>query len=114
MHISKIETIHVNEFSNILFVQIHTNNGLIGLGETYYTQRLLHSFMMLMQPGSNPLDIEGHWRRLYDSTHVYGNRGTGLRAISAIDVALWDLFGQHSGLPLYRALGGQSKINPHI
>ena len=113
MQISKIETLHIEEFANILFVQIHTDNGLIGLGETYYTPQtttaFIHEALSPQLLGFNPLDIEGHWRRLYDSTHVYGNRGAELRAISAIDVALWDLFGQHSGLPLYRALGGASR-----
>lgn len=113
MNISKIETIHLKEFSNILFIQIHTDNGLIGLGETYYTPEtttaLIHEALAPQLLGLNPLDIEGHWRRLYDSTHVYGNRGAELRGISAIDVALWDLFGQQAGLPLYRALGGASR-----
>ncbi|MEE3233610.1 MAG: mandelate racemase/muconate lactonizing enzyme family protein [Candidatus Latescibacterota bacterium] len=113
MLISKIETLHIAEFSNILFVQVYTDNGLIGLGETYYTPQtttaFIHEVLAQQLMGLNPLDIEGHWRRLYDSTHVYGNRGTEMRAISAVDVALWDLFGQQAGLPLFRALGGASR-----
>tara|TARA_Y100001978_G_scaffold88856_1_gene79566 strand:+ start:2448 stop:3644 length:1197 start_codon:yes stop_codon:yes gene_type:complete len=113
MKITKIETIHVGEFANILFVQIHTDNGMIGLGETYYTPQatsaFIHEIAAPLLLGRDPIDVEGHWHRLYEATHVYGNRGNEMRAISAIDVALWDLLGQQAELPIYRVLGGSSR-----
>ncbi len=113
MQITKIETLHVGEFANILFVQIHTDSGRIGLGETYYTPQataaFIHEVAAPLLLGRNALDVEGHWHRLYEATHVYGNRGNEMRAISAIDVALWDLLGQQAELPIYRALGGASR-----
>ena len=113
MKIAKIETVHVAEFANILFVRIHTDSGLIGLGETYYTpdatRAFVHEVCAPMLIGQDARDVETHWRRLYDATHVYGNRGNEMRAISAVDVALWDLLGQVAGLPLYRLLGGAAR-----
>ena len=113
MKIAKIETVHVAEFANILFVRIHTDSGLIGLGETYYTpdatRAFVHEVCAPMLIGQDARDVEIHWRRLYDVTHVYGNRGNEMRAISAVDVALWDLLGQVAGLPLYRLLGGAAR-----
>ncbi len=113
MEITKIETIHIGEFANILFVQIHTDSGMIGLGETYYTPQatsaFIHEIAAPLLIGRDPINVEGHWHRLYEATHVYGNRGNEMRAISAIDVALWDLLGQQAGLPIYRVLGGASR-----
>ncbi|MBS12276.1 MAG: dehydratase [Gemmatimonadetes bacterium] len=110
MRITKVESVHIAEFTNILFVRVHTDEGLVGLGETYYTPETARSFVhevgapMLL--GHDPRDVDAHWRRLYDATHVYGNRGNEMRAISALEVALWDILGQVAGLPIYRLLGG--------
>lgn len=113
MKITRIETIHIAEFANILFVRIHTDSGLLGLGETYYTpnstRAFIHDVAFTMLLGQDPRDIERHWRRLYDSSFIYGNRGNEMRAISALEVALWDLLGQHAGLPIYRLLGGAAR-----
>ena len=113
MKITRIETIHIAEFANILFVRIHTDSGLLGLGETYYTpnstRAFIHDVASSMLLGQDPRDIERHWRRLYDSSFIYGNRGNEMRAISALEVALWDLLGQHAGLPIYRLLGGAAR-----
>lgn len=118
MKITQIETVHVAEFANILFVRIHTDAGLVGLGETYYTpeatRAFIHEVCAPMLIGHDARDVETHWRRLYDATHVYGNRGNEMRGISAIDVALWDLLGQVAGLPLYRLLGGAARARVQL
>jgi L-alanine-DL-glutamate epimerase-like enolase superfamily enzyme len=113
LKIARIETVHVGEYANILFVRVHTEDGRVGLGDTYYTPEatsaFIHEVGAPMLLGHDARDVDWHWRRLYDATHVYGNRGNEMRAISALDVALWDLFAQGADMPLCRALGGQCR-----
>lgn len=56
--------------------------------------------------GEDALAIESHWRFLYERAANFGVRGTELRALSALDVVLWDLLGQVCNQPIYRLLGG--------
>ncbi|MEX0643346.1 MAG: mandelate racemase/muconate lactonizing enzyme family protein [Pirellulales bacterium] len=110
MRIFQIRTIHFAAYPNITFVEVETDTGLVGLGETYYTPRAVTTYLQevlapqLME--ADPLQIESFWRSAYDSSHVYGNRGLELRCLSAIDIALWDLLGQHVGQPIWQILGG--------
>ena len=109
--ITKIETIMPSDIMpNLLLVRIHTSDGLIGCGETYYTPEaiaaLIHDWMAPRLMGGDALAIESHWRFLYERATAFGQPGAELRALSAIDVALWDILGQASGQPIYRLLGG--------
>lgn len=94
----------------LLLLRIHTDEGIVGCGETYYAPEsvasLLHDWMHHYLLGKNPLDIEKHWRFLYERTTNFGSRGAELRAISAIDLALWDIFGQATNQPVWQLLGG--------
>lgn len=89
-----------------------TDSGIVGLGETYYTPRSVAAYIeevlapMLLD--ADPLQIEAFWRRAYDGSHVYGNKGLEMRALSAVDLALWDILGQHLGQPVWQVLGGTS------
>lgn len=111
MKIVKIETaIPESIMPGLLLLRIHTDEGLIGCGETYYAPEavaaLLHDWMHHYLLGKDPLEIEKHWRFLYERTTNFGSRGAELRAISAIDLALWDIFGQSVNLPVWQLLGG--------
>jgi len=110
MKITNARAIHFGSRPNITFLELETDTGLIGLGETYYTPRTAAMFMeevlIPMLLDSDPLQIEGYWRRVYDATHVYGNKGIEMRALAAVDVALWDILGQHLGQPIWQLLGG--------
>jgi galactonate dehydratase len=113
MRITAIETVHVAEFPSILWVRVHTDKGLIGLGETFFAPESVaahvHSHCAPLLLGEDALAIERHWRTLARGTGGAGLRSIELRAASAIDIALWDLFGQSTGLPIYRLLGGPTR-----
>jgi L-alanine-DL-glutamate epimerase-like enolase superfamily enzyme len=96
--------------SNLLLLRVHTDDGLIGCGETYYTPHavaaLIHDWMAARLLGADALAIEAHWRWLYERCTPFGHPGAEMRALAAIDIALWDLLGQATGQPVYRLLGG--------
>jgi galactonate dehydratase len=98
---------------NNLWVRIHTADGLVGLGETYYLPRavaaIIHDLFAGLLLGRDACDIENHWNNLFSLANFCGFAGAEMRAISAIDIALWDLFGQYLGQPIYNLLGGRNR-----
>ena len=109
--VTAIETLQpLDIFPGLLLVRIHTDAGLIGHGETYYcaeaVQAMIHDWMARRLLGEDALAIESHWRFLYERAANFGVRGTEIRALSALDVALWDILGQVCNQPIYRLLGG--------
>ncbi len=111
MKITKIETIQAPEYSHLLWVRIHTDEGPIGLGETYPLVEPVKALIdQVFGPGylfgRDPLRIEAHWRGMFDRCNFSGWAGAEMRAISAIDLALWDILGQKTGQPIYQLLGG--------
>ena len=113
MKITRIETIWTEAQFNTLWVRLHTDEGLVGLGETYYAPRavsaLIHDVFANLLIGRSAYDIEKHWSNLFSTVNFFGFAGSEMRAISAVDVALWDLLGQHTGQPIYNLLGGRSR-----
>jgi L-alanine-DL-glutamate epimerase-like enolase superfamily enzyme len=112
MKISAVETIRVQEFPNILWVKIHTDEGLVGLGETFFMARTveayIHEEVAPKLIGRDPLAIDLISK---DLTGYLGFRSTGaeMRGNSAIDIGLWDLFGKATNLPIAQLLGGFSR-----
>ena len=111
--LTRIDTIHLGEDSAmpaLLLVRLHTDEGLVGEGETYYTpaatRAFIHELAAPLLLGRDPLAIEGHWRSLYEMCARFGAKGNEMRALSALDVGLWDILGQAAGLPVYQLLGG--------
>jgi L-alanine-DL-glutamate epimerase-like enolase superfamily enzyme len=109
MKVSRIETIQSPTYPNLLWVQLHTDDGLIGLGETFFgpdaVAAYVHETVAPYLLGQDPRPIERHWRTLAGSM-THRAMGAEARGLSAVDLALWDLFGQSVGLPIYRLLGG--------
>ncbi len=109
MKITAIDTVRLEEFSNILWLNIHTDEGLIGLGETWFgaaaVEAYIHESVAPVLLGRDPLQIEQLSR---DLTPYVGFSGSGVetRGRSAVDIALWDIFGKACGQPLYQMLGG--------
>ena len=112
MRIIKVETIR-SPCRNYCWVLLHTDNGLVGVGETYHradpAEVIVHEFGHHCLLGSNPEDIEKLWHQMYTRASYHGLMGAELRAISGIDMALWDLLGKALERPLYRILGGQTR-----
>ncbi len=98
---------------NNLWVRIYADDGLAGLGETYYLPRavaaVIHGVFAPLLIGREVLDLENHWNNLFSLVNFCGFAGAEMRALSAVDVALWDLAGQHLGQPIYNLLGGRSR-----
>jgi len=112
MKVTKVETIWLEEFTNVLWIQIHTDEGLIGLGETFFGVRAVEAYVHeTIAPyllGKDPLQIDLHGRQLYGYVG-YRSSGVEMRGNSALDIALWDLLGQAAGQPIYQLLGGKSR-----
>lgn len=110
MKITSIETIRTHEFANVLWVRIHTDAGVIGLGETFYgaaaVEAHVHDTLAPRLLGRNPLHIEAINRDLVNLPVAQSSTGVEYRAASAIDIALWDLFGKHCNQPVHQLLGG--------
>ncbi|MFN2200513.1 MAG: galactonate dehydratase [Caldilineaceae bacterium] len=114
MRISKIDTIFVDRY---LFVRVHTDEGITGLGESGAWGYLeasagaLETFKRYLI-GEDPLRIEHHWQYLYRWTHFRGAAIMG--ALSAIDIALWDIAGKYYGVPCYQLMGGKTREKARV
>jgi L-alanine-DL-glutamate epimerase-like enolase superfamily enzyme len=110
-----------------LVVEIHTDEGIVGLGETdtnpwvaraCIQARGTHSMgrgLEEMLLGADPLQPEAIWQRLYRGSKMTGRRGALICALGAIDMALWDIKGKALGVPVHTLLGGAVKesITPY-
>lgn len=109
MKVTAIETLRVEEFPNLLWVQVHTDAGLAGLGETFYgpdsAEGHIHGIAAPYLLGRDPLLIERHHGHLIGYVGFNGSSAEQ-RGRSAVDIALWDLWGQACGQPIHQLLGG--------
>ncbi|MEF8885174.1 MAG: galactonate dehydratase [Haloarculaceae archaeon] len=114
MEITEIEPIYADRY---LFVRVHTDEGITGLGESgtwgflEASEGALEAFERYLV-GKDPLDIEHHWQYLYRNAHFRGAAIMG--ALSAIDIALWDISGKYHGVPAYRLLGGPTREKARV
>ena len=112
MKITAVETVRLGEFPNLVWIRLRTDEGLTGLGETFMgaaaVEAYIHESAAPKLIGRDPIQIEAINKSLIN---YLGWRGTGVetRGNSAIDIALWDLFGKAIGRPVCEALGGRSR-----
>jgi galactonate dehydratase len=112
MKITAIETIQLGAMANLLLLRVETDEGLVGLGETYFTPHevaeYLHTSAAPLLLGADPGRIDALRLRL---TRYVGTRDTGVesRGNSAVDIALWDLLGKATNRPIHDLLGGASR-----
>lgn len=100
-------------FHGWLIVEIFTDTGHVGIGNAALSPRVTKQAIDLyLKPlllGKDPYETEFLWQHMYRATMAFGRAGIGMVAISAVDIALWDLMGKASGQPVYRLLGGRTK-----
>lgn len=113
MKITAIETVQLPHLNNILWVQVHTDEGIIGLGETFRganaVAAYIHSDIAPQLVGQNPQQIDRISKLLLEPYVGFRSSGVEIRAASAIDIALWDIFGQLTNQPIHQLLGGLSR-----
>ena len=100
-------------FHEWLVVEIFTDDGLVGIGNAALSPQVTKSVIDLyLKPlliGKDPWDFEFLWQHMYRKTMAFGRKGIGMVAVSAVDIAIWDLLGKSAKQPVYRLLGGRTK-----
>lgn len=120
MRINAIETLTLQRAITVhagaiswLWVRVHTDEGVIGLGETYpaaaTAESAVHESLAPVLLGQDARDITRLWQRMFQAVSYHGWAGAEMRAMSAVDLALWDLSGKASNQPVYRLLGGRTR-----
>ena len=115
MKITSVEPYPVDRY---LFVKVHTDEGITGIGEAGSWGHLEAAEAALTQKfapylvGKDPLLIEHHWQNMYRSSHFRG--AAIMAALSAVDIALWDIAGKHFGVPVYQLLGGRVRDKARV
>jgi L-alanine-DL-glutamate epimerase-like enolase superfamily enzyme len=100
-------------FHGWLIVEVFTDAGLVGIGNAALSPRVTKETIDLyLKPvlmGKDPWDSEFLWQHMYRQTMAFGRKGVGMTAISAVDIAIWDLLGKAAKQPVFRLLGGRTK-----
>lgn len=112
----------VNERSATL-IEIKTNEGIVGWGEAFcqgleppeISATVIENALKPILLEQCPLDMEVLWHKMYSTTRDYGRKGSVISAISAVDIALWDIAGKYYNEPIHQLLGGafRNKIKPY-
>src|SRR6266508_1481583 len=96
-----------------LLVQVITDDGLTGVGTVGaangHARFTIENHLKYVVLNQNPFDVEMLWERMFRESINYGRKGMALEAISAIDIALWDIMGKATGQPVYNLLGGRTR-----
>jgi L-alanine-DL-glutamate epimerase-like enolase superfamily enzyme len=100
-------------FHGWTIVEVFTDAGHVGIGNAALAPRLtkqtIDVYLKPLLIGADPFDSEFLWQHMYRKTMAFGRKGIGMTAISAIDIAIWDILGKASGQPVFKLLGGRTK-----
>jgi L-rhamnonate dehydratase len=100
-------------FHGWLVVEVFTDDGHVGLGNAALapqaTKQVIDLYLKPLLIGQDPWDVERLWQHMYRKTMAFGRKGIGMVAISALDIALWDVLGKSAKQPIFRLLGGRTK-----
>ncbi len=109
MKVTAVETVRIDAFPNLLWVQVHTDEGVTGVGETFFgvhsAEAHVHHVIAPYLLGQDPRLIDRHSAHLVGYVGFHGSSAEQ-RGRSAVDIALWDLWGQATGQPVCQLLGG--------
>ncbi len=99
-------------------VEVVTDEGLTGIGSAFTSAHLVEAALQVLRPlysGESAIEPERVSEKLHQHTFWQGRGGTITHAISGIDIALWDIFGQVTGQPVGRLLGGRyrERVKPY-
>ena len=114
---AKVPLLHEPIMREIVFVRVETDGGVTGYGLTGPIQRfaareLINREIAPLLIGKDPLATERHWYDLFYRLNPRAQTGAWSSAVSAVDIALWDIKGKHLGQPVWRLLGGYSATVP--
>ena len=100
-------------FHEWLICEVETTDGLIGIGNAALAPQIVKKtidiYLKNLVIGEDPFDYAYLWEKMYRRTHAWGRKGLGITAISAIDIAIWDLIGKITKKPVFKLLGGRTK-----
>ncbi len=110
-----------------LLIRVHTDAGITGVGEVDSLPPVIKAIVEAppshaiasglrhLLIGENPLETDRLWHKLYRGSIYYGRQGPAIHAISGIDIALWDILGKVTGMPVGRLLGGtyRKRVQPY-
>ena len=111
MKVAAVETLRRKRHATLIWVRLHTDEGVTGLGETWFgataIEADIHDRIAPALLGQDPSRIEYLHRKMRPYVGFQGTNAE-IRALSAADVALWDIAGKHADKPLYDMLGGKT------
>jgi L-rhamnonate dehydratase len=100
-------------FHGWLIVEVSTDAGQVGIGNAALaprvTKQVIDTYLKPLLIGRDPFESEFLWQLMYRQTMAFGRKGIGMAAISAVDIAIWDILGKACGQPVFRLLGGRTK-----
>lgn len=107
------DTMKSFRFHEWLVVEVETDDGIVGLGNAALApaiaKQIVDVYLAPAVVGGDPWDYEMLWQRMYRSTMAWGRKGVAMAAISAVDLAVWDILGKTAKLPVFKLLGGRTK-----
>lgn len=119
LRLDQVDSTRADGTQDAFLVRVHTDEGLIGVGEADSSPHVVKTMIEMPSShalarglaelliGEDPLGIDRLWQRMWKGAYYYGRVGAAMHAISAIDIALWDIAGQAAGLPVSELLGGR-------
>ena len=100
-------------FHQWLTCEVESEDGTVGIGNAALAPNLVKAaideWYAPMVIGEDPFDYAYIWEKMYRRSHAWGRKGIGMTAISAIDIAIWDLMGKLVDKPVFKLLGGRTK-----